>query len=129
MLVTRFLVRSIDRTYDGFIDGLLRAARQERRFRTNQGRRKLMPDDKATAIFHSNRYTAQSACEHCGGIVRHESWCITVDRTVYYAYEIVADSSKLSVGDALILHALGVIWGANHCRCAGQERIVAEGRA
>lgn len=72
--------------------------------------------DNIETLFHRNRYTAQSACEHCQGIIRHESWCITVDRMVYYAYEIVADPSKLTVGDAIILHSLGVAWGTNKCR-------------
>jgi hypothetical protein len=66
--------------------------------------------------FHSNRYSADSACEHCGGVVRHEPWCITVDSLVYYAYQIVADPTRLTIGDALILHSLGVIWGENVCR-------------
>jgi hypothetical protein len=37
------------------------------------------------------------------GVLRHESWCITVDATVYYAYQIVLDPGKLTAGDALIL--------------------------
>ncbi len=78
-----------------------------------------MSDDTATAVFHSNRYTAQSACEHCQGVIRHERWCIIVDRTVYYAYEIVADAGKLTVGDSIILHSLGVAWSANRCQCTG----------
>jgi hypothetical protein len=81
----------------------------------------FMPAENSTAIFHCNRYTAQSACEHCAGIVRHEPWCITVDRTVYYAYEIVADPSKISAGDSFILHGLGVLWGENRCKCAGNK--------
>ena len=76
----------------------------------------IMSDNSAASVFHSNRYTAASACEHCAGIVRHEHWCITVDRTVYYAYEIVSDSGKLTLGDAIILHSLGVAWTANKCR-------------
>ena len=75
-----------------------------------------MSDKIATSVFHSNRYAAQSACEHCQGIIRHEPWCITVDRTVYYAYQIVADPRKLTVGDAIILHSLGVAWVENRCR-------------
>jgi hypothetical protein len=75
-----------------------------------------MSDNSTTTVFHSNRYTAQSACEHCQGIIRHERWCITVDRTVYYANEIVVDPSKLTIGDVLVLRALGVIWGSNECR-------------
>ena len=42
--------------------------------------------------------------------VRHEPWCSSPDENVYYAYEIVADPSRLTIGDALILHALGVAW-------------------
>lgn len=77
-----------------------------------------MPDDTATTIFHSNRYAAQSACEHCQGIIRHEPWCITVDGAIYYAYQIVADPSKLTIGDALILHSLGAIWRENKCEAS-----------
>jgi hypothetical protein len=75
----------------------------------------FMPDNSIAAVFHSNRYAADSACEHCGGVIRHERWCITVDQTVYYAYEIVADPGKVSVGDAINLHALGVLWVSNKC--------------
>lgn len=76
-----------------------------------------MSDNAATTcVFHSNRYTAQSACEHCQGIIRHEPWCITVDCRVYYAFEIVAEPGKLTMGDALILHALGVMWGNSKCQ-------------
>jgi len=75
-----------------------------------------MSDNNSDAVFHSNRYTAESACEHCAGIVRHEPWCITVDHIVYYAYEIVADPGKMTIGDVLLLHSLGVSWGANQCQ-------------
>jgi hypothetical protein len=73
-----------------------------------------MSKASSTTWFHSNRYTAESSCEHCGGVLRHESWCITVDATVYYAYQIVLDPGKLTAGDALILHALGVTWTDCH---------------
>ena len=75
-----------------------------------------MSDPIQTARFHSNRYSAEAACEHCHGIIRHEPWCITRDRLVYYAYEIVADPSKLTFQDALILHSLGVTWSGKACR-------------
>lgn len=75
-----------------------------------------MASNRPVVWFHSNRYHAAAECEHCHGIVRHESWCITMDATVAYAYEIVADPAKLTMGDALILHSLGVIWGENVCR-------------
>jgi hypothetical protein len=65
-------------------------------------------------IFHSNQYHAAAACEHCGGLVRHETWCITRSSVVYYAYEAALDPEKLSLADRLILHALGVQWVENH---------------
>lgn len=67
----------------------------------------------AAGWYHSNRYSAGSVCEHCGGMVRHERWCVTRDALVRYAFSAVADPDKLTVADALILHALGVSWGRN----------------
>ena len=64
---------------------------------------------------HSNKYNAEAACEHCGGVVRHEDWCITSSSTVLYAYEAVLDGDKLSEGDRIILHALGVSWTGRMC--------------
>ena len=63
--------------------------------------------------YHSNQYTANSACEHCGGVVRHERWCITRDAVVQYAYKVVLEPEKLTTIDQLILHALGVAWVSN----------------
>ena len=60
--------------------------------------------------YDSNRYSAEVTCKHCDGVVRHEPWRSSLDRNVYYAYEIVADPSRLTIGSALILHALGVTW-------------------
>jgi hypothetical protein len=65
--------------------------------------------------YHCNRYHAQAACEHCKGVIRHERWCITYNSLVYYAYEIVTDPAKLTLGDLLILHSLGVTWGPKSC--------------
>jgi hypothetical protein len=59
---------------------------------------------------HSNPYSADSACGHCNGIIRHEHWCITQNTSVQYAYQVVSDSSQLDPGDHLILHALGTAW-------------------
>ncbi len=56
------------------------------------------------------RTIPKRACEHCGGVIRHERWCITCDALVRYAYDAVAQPEKLSVADRLILHALGVLW-------------------
>jgi hypothetical protein len=66
--------------------------------------------------YHSNRYNAQSACEHCAGVVRHERWCVTCDPFVQYAFSAVLDAEKLTVTDKLILHALGVAWRDNSCQ-------------
>jgi len=69
-----------------------------------------MPVQNQLPLSHSNQYSADSACEHCEGVVRHEPWCNTQSSSVHYAYQIVSDPSHLSPGDHLILHALGVTW-------------------
>jgi hypothetical protein len=66
--------------------------------------------EASAARFHCNRYSARSACEHCGGVIRHEPWCITLNAEVSYADQIVMDSTALSIGDSLILHSLGAAW-------------------
>ena len=64
----------------------------------------------AATRYHSNRYHAQAACEHCHGIIRHEPWCIQCSPDVLYAFQIIVDPGKLIIGDDLILHSLGVTW-------------------
>ena len=59
---------------------------------------------------HSNRYSADSACLHCDGVIRHEPWCATQSPDVRYAFMALLDSNQLSIGDKLSLHALGVAW-------------------
>lgn len=71
----------------------------------------------AASWYHSNQYNAEATCEHCGGVVRHERWCITRDALVQYAYGVVLDPGKLTLGDLLILHALGVSWQSNAGQC------------
>jgi hypothetical protein len=70
-----------------------------------------MSGDVRTIWYYSNGCNAQAACEHCEGVLRHEQWCIRLNPDVSYACEIVADPSKLTIGDGLILHSLGVVWG------------------
>jgi len=60
--------------------------------------------------YPSNRDTLSPVCDHCGGAVRHQRWCITRSPLVKYAFEIVADSRKVALYDRLVLHALGVSW-------------------
>ena len=59
--------------------------------------------------YHCNQYSAESACGHCGGIIRHERWCMRRNPAVSYAYAAVRNA-KLTLEDELILHALGVAW-------------------
>lgn len=83
-----------------------------------------MSSSSSAKLYHANRYTAESACAHCHGIVRHEGWCITRNAAVYEAYECVLDDSKLPERDRLILHALGVSWKNLQCQglCRPAER-------
>lgn len=61
-------------------------------------------------VYHTNKYTADSACEHCQGIIRHETWCITKNANVLYAFDILIHIENMTEQDKIILHALGVIW-------------------
>lgn len=70
----------------------------------------------AASWYHSNQYNAQAVCKHCGGVVRHENWCITRDPLVQYAYRIVMEPGKLTFRDSLILHSLGVSWDEARCQ-------------
>jgi hypothetical protein len=71
-----------------------------------------MPLQNDLPLRHSNQYSVDSACMHCDGIIRHESWCVTQSATVRYAFQAALDPNQLSLGDELILHALGVAWTA-----------------
>jgi len=75
----------------------------------------------AASLYHSNQNNAVTTCEHCGGVVRHEKWCITCDPAVQYAYQVVVDPGKMTAGDRIILHALGVAWVKNLCTGACSE--------
>ena len=69
-----------------------------------------MPVETNFPSSRSNQYSAESACGHCDGVIRHEPWCITQNTSVQYAYQAVSDRGQLSPGDHLILHALGAAW-------------------
>jgi hypothetical protein len=69
-----------------------------------------MPTQNELSLRHCNQYNADSACVSCEGIVRHEPWCATQSANVHYAFQAVLDSNKLTLGDKLILHALGAAW-------------------
>ncbi len=60
--------------------------------------------------YHCNQYSADSACEHCGGVIRHEPWCVRRNTAVSYAYAAARNNAELTLEDQLILHALGVTW-------------------
>lgn len=66
--------------------------------------------DATSASQYHCKYTAESACEHCEGIIRHAFWCVTLNADVRYAYDAFLDASKLSESDHLVLHALGAVW-------------------
>jgi glycerol-3-phosphate cytidylyltransferase-like family protein len=66
---------------------------------------------KDPIFYHNNRYAALSACQHCEGVIRHERWCLALNPVVCYACEIIVSPDKLTIGDAIILDSLGVLWG------------------
>jgi hypothetical protein len=65
---------------------------------------------------HTNRYSADEACQHCAGIISHEPWCITRSPIILYIFQAVLDADKLSMGDHITMHALGVAWTGKICK-------------
>lgn len=61
-------------------------------------------------VYHSNRYSMESACGFCHGIVYHEDWCITKNDNVHYAWEVVRDAEALLDDDRAYLKAVGIEW-------------------
>lgn len=82
---------------------------------------KSSSSSSSSTIWHHNRYNAEAACKHCGGVVHHECWCLTHNPNVRYAYEVVLGHSALTLHDQLILHSLGVTWTSRACECRGAE--------
>ena len=68
-----------------------------------------MSEYQQTESAHAN-HAQHSVCDHCGGGATHETWCLTCNIVVRYAYGIVLDARRLTLGDTIILHALGVQW-------------------
>jgi len=73
-----------------------------------------------TESARSNQYSESSVCDHCAGVTIHEPWCLTCNTVVRYAFEAALGTGHLTLGDELILHALGVEWGGRACE--GQQR-------
>jgi hypothetical protein len=78
-----------------------------------------MANSSSTTRPDSNHYNAEAACQHCGQMLQHEAWCITHNPVVQYAYQIISEPGKLTIGDTLILHSLGVTWGGMIRECCG----------
>ena len=64
----------------------------------------------ANSVYNSKQYKTKAACALCEGVFAHESWCAARDPGASYAFQIVVDASKITTGDSLILHSLGVAW-------------------
>ena len=69
-----------------------------------------------------NQYHAGDACEFCEGIVRCEHWCILKCAEVLYAYSLVLYPWKMTTGDEIRLHAMGVTYGLNKCLTDGEDK-------
>ena len=69
-----------------------------------------MSPRQEAGLARSSQHPEGPICGHCAGVAIHETWCITRNPDVYYAFRVASDSGFLTVGDAIILHALGVDW-------------------
>ena len=75
-----------------------------------------MSTRRQTDLARSGQHAEGTICEHCAGVTVHETWCITCNPVVYYAFRVLSDDGYLALGDAIILHALGVNWSDRACR-------------
>ena len=75
-----------------------------------------MSTRQQTESSRNNQLTVDPVCDHCAGTTSHETWCITCNPIVRYAYAAVMDGGRLTLGDELSLHALGVEWTAEVAR-------------
>ena len=67
--------------------------------------------NNANPAYDSKQHRAPSSCALCEGVSEHQSWCAIRDPGASYAYQIVVDETKITPGDWVILHSLGVAWG------------------
>ena len=58
----------------------------------------------------SNQFSEGPVCDYCAGVTGHKPWCVTCNAIVRYAFGAVSSGNLLTLGDQLILHALGVEW-------------------
>ena len=73
-----------------------------------------MNDTNSASTCNGNSCSVPSPCAFCEGIFQHAAWCVSRDPGASYAYQIVVDASKITPGDSLILHSLGVAWDGVH---------------
>ena len=71
-----------------------------------------------TEVSRNAPHLPDLACSHCAGVNWHEDWCVTSNAMVRYAYEAVL-AGRLSLGDELSLHALGVQWTRERAKIPG----------
>ena len=64
----------------------------------------------------SSQDSESSICNHCAGVASHEPWCITRNTLVRYAFGAASGGNHLTLGDELILHALGAEWSGGGCK-------------
>jgi hypothetical protein len=58
----------------------------------------------------SNKYDVAACCTICEGVVRHEPWCVIINKDVEYAFLLAVDPAIITEGDQIGLHSLGVRW-------------------
>lgn len=58
----------------------------------------------------SNKYNAAGCCTICNGVVRHEPWCVMVNKEMEYAFLLALNPTIITEGDTIELHSLGVLW-------------------
>jgi hypothetical protein len=69
-----------------------------------------MKTQNSTRLLQTCLADEETSCVSCGGVDHCEYWCESVNAFVRYAHDTARHPSHLSLGDRIILHALGVRW-------------------
>ena len=80
-----------------------------------------MKPQNSARLGRSDQTDEDLCCAQCGGVVLCEPWCQSVNACVRYAYDAVLHPTYLSLGDRIILHALGVRWTSGRNRARHQR--------
>jgi hypothetical protein len=58
-----------------------------------------------------NKYDAAGCCTICNGVVRHEPWCVMVNKEMEYAFLLAVNPTIITEGDTIESYILWACCG------------------